>query len=153
MKKAFTILFVLFIFAILGLAVSGFVVDEMTSKNVENALNTIAPPANSSVESSVSKTGKIHNTGAIEYYGAILVQSTQPLGNLRSYYNSNKPAELSNIYVCALADYKADPNIGETFPKDLRFGYHDDAPENYYIVYSWGEGQMPFPMFDYRSYI
>ena len=153
MKKAFTVIVVLLIFAIVGVAVAGIVVDEMTSKDLQAKLNSIAAPANSSVADSISKTGKIHHTGALEYYGAILVQSQQNLGQLRSYYNANKPAELNNIYVCALADYSSDPNLGDSFPPELRFSHHDAAPQNYYIVYTWGEGQMPFPMFDYRSYV
>ena len=49
MKKAFTVIVVLLIFAIVGVAVAGIVVDEMTSKDLQAKLNSIAAPANSSV--------------------------------------------------------------------------------------------------------
>lgn len=148
--KVIKIFFVLIIFAIVGGLVAGYVVDELISKNIESALNDITVPANTTVDSSISKTGKITNQdGGLQFYGAILLQSNEKLGTLRSYYKSHAPQGI-DLEVINLADSKK--IFGENMPSELRFGYHDKAPENYYIVYAWGEAQLPYTMLDFRSY-
>lgn len=149
--KAIKVFCVILVFAIVGVAVAAIIVDDMTSANIESALNSIAAPQNSSIDGSVHKSGKLTPDDTVmRFYGAILVKSSLPLGQLRSYYSGNKPAELTDINVINLSDSKS--VLGENFPSDLRFGHHDDAAKGYYIVYSFAEGQMPFPMCDFRSY-
>lgn len=152
MKKFFSILIVLIIFGAIGALVAGFVVDDLTSKNIESTLNSINPPANSTVVQSVSQTGRITTkVGALQYYGAILVQSSQPLGVVRAHYEvTNKPEDL-DVKVIPLSESTA--TFGNDMDGKLRFSHHDSAPNGYYIVYAFAEGQMPFPMLDYRSYI
>ncbi len=149
--KAIKVIIVILVFAVVGFAVASIFVDNFTSSSIESSLKGIAVPQNSSVDASVSKTGKLNQTAVLQYYGAILVKSSMPLGNIRSYYNANKPADIAEINVINLADGKS--VLGDTFPGDLRFSQHDAAPNGYYIVYSFGEGQMPFPMGDFRSYV
>ena len=35
---------------------------------------------------------------------------------------------------------------------ELRFSQYDDLPENFYIVYSWGDGVEPFVTWDLRGH-
>lgn len=150
--KAIKVIIVLLIFAVVGAAVAAIIVDDMTSSNIESALNSIAAPQNTTVDGSVHQTGKLTSDDTVlRYYGAILIKSTTPLGQLRGYYAANKPAEIADINVIALSESKN--VLGENFPKELRFSHHDDAAKDYYIVYSFAEGQMPWPMLDFRSYV
>ncbi len=148
--KFIRIFFVLIIFAVVGAIVSGFIVDNMIASNIEAALNDIPVPQGTTIEASISKAGKITTTdGGLQFYGAILLQSTQGLGALRSYYKSRQPEGI-DLDVINLKDSKL--MLGENMPDDLRFSYRESNPSNCYIVYAWGEPQLPFTMFDIRSY-
>ena len=148
--KAIKIFFVFVIFALVAALVSGFIVDNMIASNIEASLNNIAVPAGTTIESSISRAGKLTTKdGALQFYGAILLQSTQSLGALRSYYKANQPEGL-DLEVINLKDSKM--MLGENIPADLRFSYRDANSANCYIVYAWGEPQLPFTMFDIRSY-
>ncbi len=152
MKKVITLIVVVLVLLVLGAGVSGVVVDNLTSQNIENELKSIDLPLNTTVESSVSRTGKLtSSSGPLQYYGAVLLNSTLPLGQINSYLTANYKGEL-NIKVINLSDAPNCADFGAGFEPELRFSYHDEAPNGYYIVYAFGEGQDPFPMLDYRTY-
>lgn len=151
MKKFMSILFVLLLFGFIGLLAASFIIDDMTSKNIESTLNSISPPSGTTIEQSVSRTGKITTkNGAVQYYGAILLQSNQPYAVLKGYYEKANKPEQYDVTLISLSD--AASYFGPNMPGELRFSHHDSAPDGYYIVYAFGEAQMPFPMFDFRSY-
>lgn len=148
--KAIKVFFAILILAIVGAAVAGVLVDNKTSMDIENSIKKIPLPSNTTVDASVSRTGKLRDpNGTLEFYGAVLLQSNNDFGTLRGYYRDHSPDDL-NLKVIKLADAKK--QFGSKFPDDLRFSHHDTAPEHYYIVYDFGVGQDPFPMLDYRSY-
>lgn len=148
--KAFKIILTLLILSFVGLLVTSFVMDELASGSVESQLNAIELPAGASKEASISKTGKLTSkTGALQYYGAILVKSNQSLGEMRSHYLSRQPNGLT-LQIIPLSD--AAKTFGTDFDSKLRFNQHDSAPQGYYIIYAFAEPPMPFPMFDYRTY-
>ncbi len=150
MKKFLSILFVFVILAILGAAITGVVVDNITSKNVENELSSIELPDNTTIDSTISRTGKLTvKDGALQFYGAVLLKSSSPYALLQSHYTTEYKGDLE-IKLIPLSTAKAE--FGEDFDSALRFGHHDGQPEEYYLLYAFTEGQMPFPMLDYRSY-
>lgn len=148
--KAIKVLIALILLAVIGCAISGVVVDNFTSMNVETSLKSIPLPENTTVDASISRTGKLTSDyGPLEYYGAILLQSNQSLGGLRSYYSTKAPEDL-DVKIVSLKNVKQS-ELKDLDP-DLRFSHHDNSPDNYYILYSFAEGQDPFPKFDYRTY-
>ncbi len=150
MKKIISVILVFVILLITGAAITGVVMDNIASQNVESEIKSIELPLNTTVEGSVSRTGKLtSSSGALEFYGAVLLKSTYPLGQIKSYFSSNYSGDL-DIKVIALSE--APTCFGAEFPPELRFSHHDSAPDGYYIVYAFVDGQDPFPMLDYRSY-
>ncbi len=148
--KAIKIFFAILILAVVGAAIAGVVVDNMTSANIESQIKSIDLPSNTSIDASTSRTGKLRDpNGPLEFYGAVLLQSNNDYGSLKAYYRDHSPEGL-NLQVVKLVDSRKE--FGDNFPADLRFSHHDAAPDHYYIVYDFGLGESPFPMMDYRSY-
>lgn len=149
--KFVKILIGILIIAIAGALVAGVLVDNKTSSDIENKLKAIELPNATTIESSVSRTGRLSDpNGPMEFYGAILLQSNTDYGSLKAHYRDRAPEGL-NCNVVSLAE--AQSTFGSDFPAELRFSYHDKSPEHYYVVYAFGKGEEPFPMLDYRSYI
>ena len=137
--KVIKVFIAILILAVVGAAIAGVVVDNLTSAEIEKQIKMIDVPSNTTIDASVSRTGKLSDTnGPLEFYGA-----------LKAYYSSNSPDGLS-IQVVSLE--MAKNTFGDKFPEDLRFSHHDNSPKNYYIAYAFGTGQSPFPMMDYRTY-
>ncbi len=152
MKKVISVIIVFVILLVAGAAVTGIVVDNMTSQNIENELKSIELPLNTTIEDSVSRTGKLTGpSSSLEYYGAVLLKSTYPLASLNSHYKAAYKGDL-DIKIISLRDAPDCMDFGADFAPELRFSHHDASPEGYYMVYAFGEGQDPFPMLDYRSY-
>lgn len=148
--KFLKVFIAILLLGVVAAAISGVVVDNMTSSEIEGQIKAVELPANTSIDASISRTGKLSDpNGPLEFYGAVLLQSTNNYGSLKAHYSSNSPEGIS-IQVVSLAQAKQE--FGDKFPEDLRFSHHDNAPENYYIAYAFGLGKTPFPMLDYRSY-
>ena len=148
--KAIKVIFALILIAVIGAGIVGFFVDNATSKDLTDNLSAIPLPVNTTIEATTHKTGRL-NTSALQFYGAVLLRSTQPYAKLKSYYKAKAPADL-DYRILRLKDAKTDPEFKDLDP-ELRFSYHDEMPENYYILYSMTTtGKQPFPMMDYRSY-
>lgn len=151
MKRFFSVLIVLIILAVLGAAVAGLVVDNMTAQNIENELSSVELPMNTTIVATASRAGKLTSkNGPLEFYGGVLLQSSLPLAQINSHYNAAYKGDL-DIKVISLD--QAPGVFGNVFPSELRFGYHDSAPKGYYMVYAFAEGEDPFPMLDYRTYV
>lgn len=148
MKKFFSTFLVILILLAVGTFVTAIIVDNTTSSNIEAELKSIPLPKNTSIEASVSRTGKLTTHGSLQFYGALFIRSTNSLGELRLYYENNYKGDLA-VNVINFNDARSE--FGEEFPEDLRFGYHSSG-KNYYIIYAFGNGQDPFPMLDYRTY-
>ena len=149
--KVLKIFIAIIILALIGAVIAGVVVDNITSSDIEGKIKAIPVPENTTVDSSVSRTGKLSDpNGPLEFYGAVLLQSNADYGSLKSYYANNSPEGLT-VQVVSLENAKKE--LGENFPADLRFSHHDSAPDHYYIAYAFTTGTSPFPMLDYRSYV
>lgn len=144
--KALKIIVVLVIVAIVAGLVACPIVNDMTAKDIENDLISIAPPSNSSVVKSISASGKIRKSATVmQYYGAVLIQSSMKEEFIKQYYKEKDP----DIFVVSQQNGKTEL---ADIDKELRFGeYDENATKNaYYIIYKWGSGQEPFNILDYR---
>lgn len=154
MKKFLSVFFVVIILGILGAAVAGVLVDNSTSQNVEKEISSIKLPDGATIDASISRTGKLTvKNGALQFYGAILIKSPEPLGLIQSHYKTEYKGDLipaDELKVISLSQAKA--TFGDDFDPELRFSHHDATPDGYYIVYAFVNGQDPFPMLDYRTY-
>ncbi len=147
-KKFFVTFLVLVVLAAVGTLVAAIIVDNTTSSNIEEELKSIPLPKSTSIQASISRTGKLTGTGSLQYYGALFLKSNLSLGELQLYYDQNYKGDLA----IKVISFDSAPNeFGENFDKDLRFGYHSSG-KNYYILYAFAAGQEPFPMLDYRTY-
>lgn len=152
--KFVKIFFGILVLAIVGALLSGILMDNFASSDIESQLKSIEPPANgtktSTIVDSVSRTGKLSDpNGPLEFYGAVLIESNVDYGSIKGYYNDKSTDEL-NIKV--VSQKEAEDTFGSDFPKELRFSHHDSAPDGFYIVYAFGKGKDPFPLLDYRAY-
>lgn len=154
MKKFLSLFFVLIILGVLGIAIAGVLVDNSTSQKVEKEISAIKLPDGATIDATTSGTGKLTvKNGALQFYGAVLIKSSEPLGLIKSHYQKEYKGDLipkEDLMVIPLSQAKG--VLGPDFPEDLRFSYHDSAAEGYYMIYAFVNGQDPFPMFDYRTY-
>ena len=150
MKKVVSTVIVLLILAVLGAAVAGVLVDNSTSQNIEKEISAIKLPDSTTIDASISRTGKLTvKNGALQFYGAVLLKSGEPIGLIQSHYKNEYKGDLE-LKVIPLAQARAE--FGDDFDPELRFSHHEGAPDGYYIAYAFANGQDPFPMLDYRTY-
>ena len=74
--KVVKVFLVLVVLALLGALATGFIVDELTSADIESKLKAVDVPTSggSSISASISRTGKLSDpNGPLEFYGAILL--------------------------------------------------------------------------------
>ena len=150
--KVVKVFLVLVVLALLGALATGFIVDELTSADIESKLKAVEVPTTggSSISASISRTGKLSDpNGPLEYYGAILLQTKMDYPSVVSYYKTKSTDDLD---IKVVSQEQAKATFGDDFPEDLRFSHHDVSPKGYYIVYAFGKGRDPFPMLDFRSY-
>ncbi len=152
MKKVISLIVAFVILLVAGAAVAGVIMDNTASQNIESELKSIELPTNTTIEASVSRTGRLtSSSGSLEYYGAVLIKSTYPYAQLQSHFKTAYTGDL-DIRLIELKNARDCVDFGAEFDPELRFSYHDESPNGYYILYAFGEGQDPFPMLDYRTY-
>lgn len=95
---------------------------------------------------SISCAGKLVGNGnGMQYFGAILIESELPVDELKEIYSENSKLGVE-------VSKQDDQRIQCVEHKELFFEYEFAQDENYYIVYSWGDGVKLFDVLDIRGH-
>ena len=122
-------------------------VNDMSAKEVMNELCRIPLPEGTRRLDQTSQAGKLVGNGnGMQFFGAILIESSLSLEELDEYYSRYRDDEWS----CTV-DRQAGPEIQIIEHGTLAFA-QDPGSSNCYIVYSWGDGIEPFSFFDLRGH-
>ena len=137
------------IFSLLVLFVISIpIVNDLTAAQIKDRLEQLPLPENSQRIDALSCAGKMVGSGnGMQYLGAILVQSDLSLQELENHYAQYR----ANRWDCIIAEYHGgDFDFIDT--GRLSFSTKLDPTENYYVVYSWGNGLDFFVDWDLRGH-
>ncbi len=125
------------------LSVTSRVVNNSNSKEVENELCDTPLPSNTVVVDSVSKSAKLVGNGnGMQYLGAISIKSDLSMEELDDYYSQYRYDDWSY-----LIESQEGTDIDIIEHGNLDFS----SDEGNYIVYTWGEGNQFFELWDIRG--
>ena len=134
-------LFVLF-------ALSVPIVNNITAATVLSDIKNIPLPENTEYVDGVSAAGKFTGNGnGMQYFGAILINTDLSLDELNSYYSDYRENEFRLLF-----EKQESGEIAVIEHGSLVFESELSQDENYYIVYSWGDGIDLFAALDLRGH-
>ena len=143
LNKCIKIFFVSLLLICIIFIISIPIINNYSASKVKKELCNIPLPSNTEIIESISKAGKLVGNGnGMQYFGAILIKSNLSLQELKNYYSQYKKS----------VDIQAEQEINKIEHGVLKFSNRIDLSENYYIVYSWGNGISPFNEFDIRGH-
>ncbi len=134
-------LFVLF-------ALSVPIVNNITAATVLSDIKNIPLPENTEYVDGISAAGKFTGNGnGMQYFGAMLIKTDLSLDELNSYYSDYRENEFR-----LLVEKQESGEIAVIEHGSLAFESELSQDENYYIVYSWGDGIDLFADLDLRGH-
>ena len=147
MRKTVKIIGIVIVLSLIGFMVSAPIVNDYTALRTARELEEIPLPEQTEFIESISKAGKLVGNGnGMQFLGCILIKSDMTLEELKAYYSAYAEKE----WECVVEKQTA---------QELHFLEHANISfdtevkeENYYIVYSWGEGMEIFSEFDIRGH-
>lgn len=146
--KIISIILSVIVILVLLFAVSVPIVNNITAANVAGDLEDIPLPENTELVESISAAGKfVGNGNGMQYFGAVLIKSNLMLDELKSYYSPYR----ENDYTCVVEKQES-REIAVIEHGSLAFESELSQDENYYIVYSWGDGIDLFADLDLRGH-
>lgn len=144
--KVSAIFILMVVFALLSACGAAPIVNNNSARKTAYELAQLPLPDSTEHIETVYKAGKLVGCGnGMQYFGAILIKSELSLEELKEYYLQFAESE----WKCVVEhQVDADVKIIET-----RLTFKTDVEgENYYIVYSWGDGNPFFSEFDVRGH-
>jgi len=138
---AIVILAVLFI-------VSVPAVNNITAVITMQAIEKLPLPESTEHIESISCAGKLTGNGnGMQYFGAVLVKSELSADELDRYYSAYRENEWQYIVSVQTSD-----TIELVEHTALKFRSELSHGDNYYIIYTWGTGIVPFSLLDIRGH-
>ena len=146
--KIISIILSVIVILVLLFAVSVPIVNNITAANVAGDLEDIPLPENTELVESISAAGKfVGNGNGMQYFGAVLIKTDLSLDELNSYYSDYRENEFS-----LLVEKQESGEIAVIEHGSLVFESELSSTEDYYIVYSWGDGIDLFADLDLRGH-
>ena len=134
------------LFALFALSVP--IVNNITAATVLSDIKNIPLPENTEYVDGISAAGKLTGNGnGMQYFGAILIKTDLSLDELNSYYSDYRENEFR-----LLVEKQESGEIAVIEHGSLVFESELSQDENYYIVYSWGDGIDLFAALDLRGH-
>ena len=147
MKKTAVCITVTILVLLIAFGISVPIINNHSAKTIEVRLAQISLPENTEYIESVSAAGKLTGNGnGMQYFGAVLLNSGLSLEELEHYYAIYS----ENEWDC-LVEIQEEQKIEMIENETLAFETSLSPDEQYYIVYSWGEGVSPFSELDIRG--
>ncbi len=144
-KKKLTYLICVAVFMILCF-ISIPLINNYTAYTVEKELLEIPLPENTELVESVSDAGKfVGNGNGMQFFGAILIRSELTVEELEQYYAKYRKGDFDCI-----VDKQTRQTVECIEHGAIRFSTVIDQ-DDYYIVYSWGNGIGFFEQLDFRG--
>ena len=148
MKKTLIIAVLLPIILITLFALSVPIVNNITAATVLSDIKNIPLPENTEYVEGISAAGKFTGNGnGMQYFGAILIKTDLSLDELNSYYSDYRENEFR-----LLVEKQESGEIAVIEHGSLAFESELSQDEDYYIVYSWGDGIDLFAALDLRGH-
>ncbi len=148
MKKILIIAVLLPIILITLFAVSVPIVNNITAAMVLSDIKKLPLPENTEYVEGISAAGKFTGNGnGMQYFGAILIKSELSLDELNSYYSDYRENEFR-----LLVEKQESGEISVIEHGNLAFESELSSTEDYYIIYSWGDGIDLFEDLDIRGH-
>ena len=118
------------------------------AKNVVKKIEDTPLPERTEYVESVYLAGKLVGNGnGMQYFGAILIKSEQSLDELMKYYEDYNDDNWQFF-----VEKQRDNIIQIIEHGNLSFKANINSDTDYYIVYSWGEGNSLFSDLDIRGH-
>ena len=145
MKKYLFFLIPLLLIIIFLLSIP--IVNNICAIKVKIRLEKTPLPEYTECVESVWRAGKLNGNGnGMQYLGVLLLKSELSFDELDNFYEQYRENEYQYILE------KPDNNkAGIIEHGELLFSYDIDTQDNYYMLYSWGEGIAPFSWLDLRG--
>ena len=145
MKKYLFFLIPLLLIIIFLLSIP--IVNNICAIKVKIRLEKTHLPEYTECVESVWRAGKLNGNGnGMQYLGVLLLKSELSFDELDNFYEQYRENEYQYILE------KPDNNkAGIIEHGELLFSYDIDTQDNYYMLYSWGEGIAPFSWLDLRG--
>lgn len=138
------ILITLFVLFVLSVPI----VNNITAATVLSDIKNIPLPENTEYVEGISAAGKFTGNGnGMQYFGAMLIKTDLSLDELNSYYSDYRENEFR-----LLVEKQESGEIAVIEHGSLAFESELAQDENYYIVYSWGDGIDLFADLDLRGH-
>ena len=148
MKNRIVIILAVVIALLIAFAISIPVVNDLTAKGVQNRLLEIPLPNDTQCVESVCRAGKFTGNGnGMQYFGAMLIKSELTLEQLNDYYENYREDE----WKCLIKP-QTSSEIRVIDHGTLSFKTDVSENQQYYIVYSWGDGLPIFEQLDIRGH-
>lgn len=146
-KRAKQVVLAVVIVLFLGFPLLCPVVNNISARQVANGLWKLPLPERTRRVEAVSRAGKLAGCGnGMDFLGVVLLESELTLEELDAYYEQFQ----ENSWTCQVARQEG---------QSVRMVEHGElafkAPvtgENYYILYTWGNGIELFAFFDLRGH-
>ena len=146
--KIISIILSVIVILVLLFALSVPIVNNITAANVADDLEDIPLPENTELVESISAAGKfVGNGNGMQYFGAVLIKTDLSLDELNSYYSDYRENEFR-----LLVEKQESGEIAVIEHGSLVFESELSSTEDYYIVYSWGDGIDLFADLDLRGH-
>lgn len=130
---------------LIGGVVSAPLINKYCAYKVEKALCETPLPERTELVESLSWAGKLTRNG-MQYLGVMLIQSELSLEELETYYSDYRNREREY-----LVEVQKGQSVGVIEHGTPQFSEKIEGSD-YYIVYSWGDGTVPFNELDIRGH-
>lgn len=119
-------------------------INNYLASRIATEIEQIPLPEKTTYIESVSRADKmVGNGNGIQYLGAVLIKSDLSIEELNEFY-----AEYNDLKI----EEQTNEKIEFIDHGELSFEHDFDENENYYILYSWGEGIELFSALDMRGH-
>ncbi len=142
-KNLGTIVVAIIVLLVVFLSSIPFINNYLASR-IATEIEEIPLPEKTTYIESVSRADKmVGNGNGIQYLGAVLIKSELSIEELKDFYSEHK--EL-------IVEEQTDQQIEFIDHDELSFEHNFDENDNYYIIYSWGDGNELLRAIDMRGH-
>lgn len=144
MKKYWETIVVLIMVLLVIFLISIPFVNNYSAARVANEIEQIPLPEKTTYIESISCADKmVGNGNGIQYLGAVLIKSELSIEELNEFYDEYNDLKIEE---------QSSQQIEFIDHGELLFNHDFDENENYYILYSWGNGIKLFDVLDIRGH-
>lgn len=142
-KNLGTIVVAIIVLLVVFLSSIPFINNYLASR-IATEIEEIPLPEKTTYIESVSRADKmVGNGNGIQYLGAVLIKSELSIEELKDFYSEHK--EL-------IVEEQTGQQIEFIDHDELSFEHNFDENDNYYIIYSWGNGNELLRAIDMRGH-